>query len=216
MSISTFATQNLVHVAAVFTLLCFLFRDQVKLRIFAVIGDLLLSLYYYAAFPVPLWSPMVWSLLNVAINAVMIMVILKDSREGNMSDDELSLFRNLESLSPGQFRKLVKRGAWHRADTPVTLTREGEELAQLYYVLSGSVAVEKANRQIGVDPKIFIGELAFLRKRAATATVIVSGDAHYIAWDHDDLEKLFERDTDLRTAMQLLMGRDMAEKIANS
>jgi Cyclic nucleotide-binding domain len=211
-----FITQNLVHIAAVFTLLCFLFRDQVKLRIFAAIGDLLLSVYYYVAFPDPLWSPMVWSLLNVMINTTMILLILRDGREGGMSDDELSLFRNLDTLSPGQFRKLVKRGIWARAAEPTTLTTEGEPLDKLHYVLSGNVNINKAGRDLPVQPRLFIGELAFLRKRPATATVAVSAGAHYISWNYDDLEKLFLRNEELRTSMQLMLGRDMAEKMANS
>jgi hypothetical protein len=216
MTAHEFIAQNLVHVAALFTLLCFLFRDQVKLRIFAAIGDLLLSVYYYVAFPDPLWNPMVWSLLNVIMNTTMILLILRDGREGGMSDDELSLFRNLDTLSPGQFRKLVKRGHWARAAEPAILTTEGEPLDTLHYVLSGDVNVRKMGRDIAVPPRLFIGELAFLRKRPATATVTISGDAHYISWSHDDLEKLFRRNDELRTAMQLMLGRDMAEKMANS
>jgi Popeye protein conserved region len=216
MQISDFLTQNLVHVAAVFTLLCFLFRDQVKLRIFAAIGDLLLSVYYYLAFPVPLWNPMVWSLLNVIINTVMILLILRDGREGQMTDDELSLFRNLDTLTPGQFRKLAKAGTWHRADETTTLTREGENLTVLHYVLSGVVSVTKANRNLNVSAGLFIGELAFLRQRPATATVLVAEAAHYISWHHSELEKLFSRDDGLRTAMHLLLGRDVAEKMAKS
>jgi Cyclic nucleotide-binding domain len=208
--------QNLVHVAALFTLLCFLFRDQIKLRSFAVLGDLLLSVYYYVAFPEPLWNPMVWSIMNVIINAIMIALILRDGREGGMSDDELSLFRHLDTLTPGQFRKLAKAGDWHRANEAVTLTQEGETLDRLFYVLNGSVALRRGGKDFTIEPKQFIGELAFLRKRPATATVIVSGDAHYVTWTHDSLEKLFSRDAQLRTSMHLLMGRDVAEKMANS
>jgi hypothetical protein len=216
MTVYTFAAQNLVHVAALFTLLCFLFRDQVKLRIFAAIGDLLLSVYYYVAFADPLWNPMVWSLLNVIINVTMILLILRDGREGGMSDDELSLFRNLDTLSPGQFRKLAKRGTWARAQEPVTLTTENQPLDKLHYVLSGQVNIHKAGRDLVVQPRLFIGELAFLRNRPATATVTVSGDAHYISWTHGELEKLFQRNDELRTAMQLMLGRDVAEKMANT
>lgn len=209
-----FLTQNLVHVAAVFTLFCFLFRDQIKLRIFAAIGDVLLSIYYYTAFDVPLWNPMVWSVLNVLINSGMILLILRDARAGGMSDDELTLFRKLDALSPGQFRKLAKIGTWHRADTPTVLTTEGEALDTLHYVLSGTIEVARASRSLTAEPGLFIGELAYLRKRPATATVTVSQDAHYISWKHADLEKLFGRDAPLGTSMQLLMGRDMAEKMA--
>jgi CRP-like cAMP-binding protein len=211
-----FIAQNLVHVAALFTLFCFLFRDQIKLRAFAVIGDLLLSIYYYVAFAEPLWNAMAWSAMNVVINAAMILLILRDGREGGMSDDELSLFRNLDALSPGQFRKLARIGSWHRATDATVLATEGHSLATLHYVLSGTVEVVKFGRSMIVEPKIFIGELAYLRQRPATATVTVSGDAHYISWAHENLEALFKRDEDVRTAMKLLMGRDMAEKVAAS
>lgn len=216
MNAYNFAAQNLVHVAALFTLFCYLFRDQIKLRIFAAIGDLLLSVYYYVAFADPLWNPMVWSLLNVVINTTMILLILRDGREGGMSDDELSLFRNLETLTPGQFRKLAKAGSWHKSGEPQTLTTEGETPDQLFYVLSGNIEVNKANRNIPVAPNLFIGELAYMRKRPATATVTVSGEARYISWSHEDLEALFKRNDDLRTAMTLLMGRDVAEKMAKT
>ena len=211
-----FLAQNLVHVAAVFTLLCFLFRDQVKLRVFAAIGDLLLSVYYYVAFPDPLWNPMAWSLMNVAINTVMILLILRDGREGAMSDDELSLFRSLDALTPGQFRKLVKLGVWHRTDGDAVLTTAGEMLDKLFYVLDGKVSVVKLKKKLSVGPKIFIGELAFLRKRPATATASVPAGSLYMSWPHAELETLFQKDEELKTAMHLLMGRDVAEKMAKS
>ncbi len=213
---SDFLTQNLVHLAALFTLVSFFFRDQVKLRIFAAVGDGLISIYYLLAFATPLWNPMVWSLLNVVINLIMLTLILRDGRQGGMSDLELSLFRSLDSLSPGQFRSLMKIGEWHKADTSTVLTTEGQTLNQLHYVLSGKTIVHKAKRNLIVGPKIFIGELAMLRKRPATATVTISDNADYVSWDHAALETLFQRNEDLRTAMTLLMGRDVAEKMANS
>jgi hypothetical protein len=216
MTAQEFIIQNLVHVAAVFTLLCFLFRDQIKLRVFAAIGDFLLSIYYFTAFPIPLWNPMVWSLMNVVINTGMILLILRDGREGVMSDDELSLFRSLDALTPGQFRKLVKHGHWHRAEADAVLTKDGEMLDKLYYILDGKVSVQKLKKKLSVGPKIFIGELGFLRKRPATATTSVPAGALYMSWPHADLETLFQKDEDLKTAMHLLMGRDVAEKMAKS
>jgi CRP-like cAMP-binding protein len=216
MNISDFLIQNLVHVAAIFTLLCFLFRDQIKLRVFAAVGDLLLSVYYFLAFAEPLWNPMVWSLMNVVINVTMILLILRDGREGAMTDDELSLFRSLDTLTPGQFRKVVKLGRWHKAGGEAVLTRDGDVLDQLYYVLNGKVSIAKTRKKLNADPKLFIGELAFLRKRPATATVTVAADALYMSWQHTALEQLFQKDEDLKTAMYLLMGRDVAEKMAKS
>ena len=72
-----FSPDYLVHLAAIATLVCYMFRDQIKLRIFAAIGDSLLSAYYYFAFADPLWNPLVWSIANVAINVTMIAILMR-------------------------------------------------------------------------------------------------------------------------------------------
>jgi CRP-like cAMP-binding protein len=211
-----FIIQNLVHVAAIFTLVCFLFRNQIKLRIFAVLGDALAATYYFTAFDVPLWNSMAWNILNVLINSVMIVLILRDGRAFEMSEDEMHLFRQLPSLSPGQFRKLLKIGKWHKDGAAVVLTQEGEALDHLHYVLQGPLQLAKAGRVTNVEPRLFIGELAFLRKRPATATVSAGEGAHYISWAHEELKKLLDKDPDLNNVLQQILGRDMAEKMANS
>ncbi len=211
-----FLTENLVHVASLFTLVCYLFRNQIRLRAFAATGDALLSLYYYLNFNPPLWNPMVWTLVNVVINSTMILLILRDGRASEMSDDELHLFRQLPSLSPGQFRKLLKIGKWHKNCPATVLTKEGEQLDHLHYVLQGPLQITKASRIINIEPRLFIGELAFLRKRPATATVSAGEGAHYISWTHADLQKLLDKDIDLNSALRQILGLDMAEKMANS
>ena len=211
-----FIAQNLVHVAAVFTLVSFLFRNQIKLRIFAALGDTLATIYYFTAFDVPLWNSMMWTTMNVIINTTMIALIIRDGRVFEMTDDEMNLFRQLPSLSPGQFRKLLKIGSWHKQESTTVLTTEGEAVNHLHYVLQGPLQLSKAGRLSTIEPRLFIGELAYLRKRPATATVSAGEGAHYISWPHDDLKKLLDKDLDLNNALQQILGRDMAEKMANS
>jgi len=136
-----FLVQNLVHVAAIFTLVCFMFRDQIKLRLFAALGDALLSAYYYLAFAEPLWNPMYWSIANVVINIGMIVILLREHRMSLLSDNEMTLFRCLETLTPGQFRKLLKLATWHEVEEPVQLTTEGEPPDKIFYVLDGKVNI---------------------------------------------------------------------------
>lgn len=210
------AIQSLVHVAAIFTLVCFLFRDQIKLRIFAAMGDILLSAYYCLAFPEPLWNPLVWSVMNVVINTTMILIILQDGRVLQMSDDEMTLFRNLPSLSPGQFRKLMKKAEWHRTEDRQTLTSEAEDLHDLYYVLEGPVTITKAGRDTVVDPRIFIGEIALLRDSPASASVSVGAGSVYVKWRQHDLKSMFKANEDFRTAFSNLLNSDMAGKVARA
>lgn len=213
---SVFAADNLVHLAAIATLVCYLFRDQIKLRSFAVAGDLLLAAYYFFAFAEPLWNPLYWSLANVLINTGMIIMLLRDHRMSLLSDNEMRLFRGLETLSPGQFRKLLKMAMWHEETETRQLTTEGEMLDTLYYVLDGKVSISKQGRVIEAGPMLFIGEIAFLRDKAATATVKTSNASLYVSWKQSELRDLFRKNDDLKNAMGALLSADMADKVARS
>lgn len=209
-----FSPDYLVHLAAIATLVCYMFRDQIKLRIFAAIGDSLLSAYYYFAFADPLWNPLVWSIANVAINVTMIAILLREHRMSLLTDNEMTLFRCLETLNPGQFRKLLKLATWHEGEEPARLTEEGAMLDKLYYVLDGKVTIGKQGRLMERDPRLFIGEIAFLRDKAASATVTTAEKSLYVSWDQAELRTLLKKNDDLKNAMQALLSADMADKVA--
>jgi hypothetical protein len=205
---------HLIHLGAVLYLICFLFRDQILLRSFAIAGDFAYTAYYFTAASHPLWEAIAWIIPNITINVVMIFLILRDRRMTTLSDDEMSLFQNLRGLNPGQFRRLMKLGNWESTDAQKTLTEEGKPLDRLYYVLRGDVEINKGDRKIKVDPTVFIGELAYLRKKPATATVRVAAGAVVMSWTHTDLERATSKDAGLNSALGILLSNDMAEKVA--
>jgi Cyclic nucleotide-binding domain len=205
---------HLIHLGAVLYLICFLFRDQILLRSFAIAGDLAYTAYYFTAASHPLWEAIAWIIPNMTINIVMIFFILRDRRMTSLSDDEMSLFQNLRGLNPGQFRRLIKLGNWENVEAQKTLTEEGKPLDRLYYVLRGDVEINKGERNIKVDPTVFIGELAYLRKKPATATVSVRPGAVIVSWSHADLERATTKDAGLNGALGVLLSNDMAEKVA--
>jgi hypothetical protein len=209
-----FVIQNLVHVSALFTLICYLFRDQIKLRLFAMIGDALLAIYYFAGLDQPLWNPLGWSIVNILVNVFMIALLYRDGRIFQMSDREMSLFRKLDSLTPGQFRTLMKDAEWSDSEAQAILTQEGEKPDKLHFVLEGAITIDKAGRSFDVEPGHFIGELAYLRKKPATATARVSSGARVVSWTHEALQKLTTRDPALAAALGLLLNNDLAEKVA--
>jgi hypothetical protein len=205
---------HLIHLGAILYLICFLFRDQILLRSFAILGDFAYMAFYFTAAGQPLWSAIAWIIPNVGINIVMIFLILRDQRMMPLSDDEMSLFQNLRGLNPGQFRRLIKMGKWQRVDEDMQITEEGKELDRLYYVLSGDVEVDKGGRKIKVEPAVFIGELAYLRKKPATATVRVKPGAVFVSWPHASLEQVTKKDDGLAAVLGTLLSNDLAEKVA--
>jgi CRP-like cAMP-binding protein len=195
-------------------LVCFLFRDQILLRSFAIAGDFAYMAYYFTIADQPLWGAIFWNIPNIGINLAMIGLIMRDSRTSNLNDEELLLYRKLDTMTPGDFRKLMKWGKWHTATSDTVLCREGETLQQLHYVLQGPIEVDKSGRKIPVADGMFIGEIAFLKRRPATATVKVASGARFVTWQHDDLEKAQSRSDTFRNAIGAMLNADLVEKVA--
>jgi Cyclic nucleotide-binding domain len=206
----------LIHIGAVCYLICFLFRDQLWLRVFAVVGDFVYTAFYFTATDVPLWSAIVYSTLNMLINLAMIGFILQDRRMSPLDDHDLSLYQSFTGMTPGDFRRLRRVGSWHKAEADHTLTSEGVSLERLYYVVEGELEIRKGNRIIPVNPGLFIGEVAYLKNIPASATVIAKAGTRYISWTHDELKKIVSRHETLKQSLSNLLSADLALKVAKS
>ncbi len=211
-----FILPQLVHVGAILYLICFLFRDQILLRTFAIAGDLAYVTYYFNVADQPLWGAILWNIPNVGINLYMIAAILRDRGTSSFSANELKLYGKLPSIDPGNFRKLLRAGRWVTASSDTILTKEGEMPDDIYFVLEGDVDIQKGGRKIDVSPGLFIGEIAFLTNKPATATVTVAKDALYYAWPRGALQLAREKDNDLAGAIGTVLNIDLAGKLART
>lgn len=208
--------QHFVHLGALLYFVCFLFRNQILLRSFAIAADGAYLIYYFNAADQPLWSAVVWNILILVTNSVMLTLIIRDNHVTGFSDDELKLYRSLPSLAPADFRKIVRLAKWQRTTADTTLAVQGQPLQVLHYVLEGEIQVEKDSRSIAVDSGVFVGEIAFLRQRPASATVTVKAGALYVSWAHNDLTRLQLKDPALKHAINAMLNSDLADKLARA
>lgn len=217
MAEALFAKENIVHLGAALYLIGFLFRGQVLLRAFVIAGDLVYISYFYFAPEVPLWGGVFWSAVFMIVNTVMIARVLADRTPFRMSGEERQLFSLLDTLSPGEFRQLIRIGRWHTATRATVLAEENRPLDSLYYVLDGDICIAKsggAPRLIG--PHAFIGEVAFLLAQPASATVTVAAGARYVTWNRAALRQQQLRAPSLAVALSAALNKDMAAKVARS
>jgi hypothetical protein len=211
-----FVGENLVHVAATIYLAGFLFRDQIMLRALVIVGDFVYTAYYLFAPAEPLWGGAAWSVVFICVNTVMISRIIADRAHFGLSEDELRLFRKLDTMTPGEFRRFMRMGGWRTAGAPTVLTQENQPVECLYFILDGSATIEKAGRSTSVDAGVFIGEIAFLLTQPASATVTVASESRYVVWDAGALRRLLMRSPSLRIAFNAALNRDMATKVARA
>lgn len=209
-------TDNFVHAAAALQLIGFLFRDQIILRAFIIGGSIVYILYYLLAPALPLWGAMFWSAVFIGVNAVMIARIAADRTHFAISEDERRLFVTLGTLTPGEFRRFMRVGRWETAEAETTLTEEGNTLHRLFYVFDGKAFGTKGPNRFAIEPPVFIGEVAFLLSRPASATVVVEPGARYIVWESSQLRHLMLRAPSLSIALGAALNKDMAAKVARA
>lgn len=204
----------LVHLALLFYGLGFMIRDELWLRILVLIGTFFYLLYYYFFPASPLWDAIFASSVLGIINIVLIIIIIRERTLFAMNSEEAGLFQAFSTLTPGQFRKMMKVGAWRTANSPATLTREGLPSDTLYYVVSGAMTAQKSGHSFELDPEKFIGEIAFLTGSPASATVTAMPDCVYIEWKSSDIRRLMAKSQAFENALAALFNFDLARKVA--
>jgi Cyclic nucleotide-binding domain len=205
----------LIHIGALVYVCCFLFRDQLYLRFFAVIGDIIYTLFYYGTVQDPFWA-VIYSIMNMCVNIVMMYLIVRDRSEGTLNDRDMQLYQSFAGMAPGDFRRLKALGKWNTATADTVLTTEAERPERLYYIVSGDVDITKSGRKIPVEGKLFIGEIAYLQKIPASATVIAKPGCTYVSWTHDDLAKVTTKHEGLKQSLGNLLSTDLAMKVARA
>ena len=213
---SLFTKDNIVHIGALFYLAGFLFRNQILLRGLIVAGDLVYIAYFFLAPAEPLWGAIFWSSLFVVVNLWMIGLIVTERMHFSLTAEQRRLFDALQDLSPGQFRRLLKIAEQGSSRDRMVITREGKPLDRLYFVLTGPIRIEKAGRRAMMEAETFIGEIAFLLDRPATATVTLEPGCSYFTWSSAALKKAMEAKPALGVALTAAMNRNLANKVARS
>jgi len=203
----------LVHVGAFLMLLAYLVRDQILLRGLIILGTIFYIISYFIMDP-PLWSALLWSASFVVINAIMIVVIYSDRASFLMSEKEEKLYQVFNALSPGEFKKILKIADWFDGPSPEPITTEGEIPERLYFIIDGEAVVARDSKEFFVGPNVFIGELAYLIKKPATATVTLTEKAVGVSWKTSILTKILAANPQMKIAFDGLMNQDLASKLA--
>lgn len=206
----------LLHAGAVVYVIAFLFRDEALIRGFSVLGTLLYMGYYFWYPAEPLWDAIVTSTIFLGANVVVIFMILLERTTFRLGDDEKRLFEGFSTLTPGEFRKLLKRATWHQSDGSDTLTEAGVQPDRLFYVLDGDVLIEKDGTRFPVSDGRFIGEIGFVLEGPATGTVRAPEGTRYVSWETADLQRLGRKKPAIGTALTALLGKDLARKLGES
>ena len=214
--LSTIDARVFLHASGFLAFVALTLRDQLKLRFVLLLSTTLAVVYGFELRPPAAWEDLIWNDVAFFVNLWVLTRLFLDRTHLGLSAEEERLFTAFGSLSPGQFRQLLKLASWHTAEGECTLTREGVLPDHLFYVLDGSIRIAKGDRRTPVDARTFIGEIAFLRQTPASATVTVEPGTRYVAWPVPRLSRSLARQDALRIALLRAISADMALKVARA
>jgi len=203
-----------IHIANFIYLCSYLVKDILWLRVLTVIAGLVL-VGYYAWMPRPIWAAIVWNVLFFVINLRQIELLLRERRPPKLRPDE-RLLRQVafRGLTEREFAKLLSVGEWHDIDAGEHLVRPGEAVHQLIVLASGRARVEfDGKRRFQLSAGCFVGEMSFVSGRGQDAEVVAMEPTRTLAWHDDSLRRLLDQDTDLRAALQQVIGEDLVAKL---
>ena len=206
--------ENLVFLAAAIQAAALLFQGQTKIRILLLIGSMTYLLYYMFAAEEPLWEAMIATLAMSVANIIGLTAYLLGNTVRLIPPSQLGLYSMLGGVEPGEFRALMKHGKVRRLANDEALTIVGQVPERLYFVIEGEIEIEQGQGCFRIPPRHFIGEVSLMLGTPASATAHAKAGAQLVEWSREKLVKSMARKPKLMVAVESLLGRDMARKVA--
>ena len=209
--------EYLIHIANVLYLFSYSMRDILWLRILTVAAACILLPYFYYR-PDPLYPPIFWNLVFMALNVYWICKLLLERRPVKLSDDEQQLCQiAFRTLTPREMKKILNLSSWEDADLGECFVSKDEPLEKLILIYSGKANVELDGKKVGeLHAGQFIGELSYFTDEVAAANVIATESTRYVSWPKDRLKRFLDNNSDLRAAFQIILGSVLARRLQDT
>ncbi|MDA5094581.1 cyclic nucleotide-binding domain-containing protein [Aliiroseovarius sp. KMU-50] len=206
----------LVLMAAGLFVLGYLVINQIGLRLMLLLGTVLYIWYYAIVEDTPLWSA-VWASTATGIaNLIGLLSLFYRRSRWAIPKKFRDIYSQFDALPPGDFRKLMGASKRLIRKAGHQLTEEGSQVHTIYYVINGSVEVEKFGSRFSIPDGIFIGEVAYLTGNRASASTYLSRDSEVLEWDVAELKQRASRDPRFRLALDAMISLDLAGKVARA
>ena len=137
-----------------------------------------------------------------------------ESRARFIDEEEAMRASFLSALPRSAARQFIDQGLWLHGDAGEILTREGEPVAHLYYLLTGEAEVTSGGHKVGTcRAGDLIGEATILSGDAATATVTLTGPATFWCASTTALRLFLDDHDGFRVAIQRSLANAVKDKL---
>lgn len=192
----------------------YLIINQVLLRVMITLGSLAYIAYYFTVADQPLWGAIFTSVLMMTANLIGLAALLLRNAAWTVPARYKEIYPLLQPILPGDFRALMRQASRYVVKEDVTVTVQGEHPSKIYFVIDGKFKAHKFDVSFPMNDKSFVGEVAYLLNRPSAATTIFSAGTEVLEWDRAVLAKASSRNPRFKLALESVMSRDLAEKVA--
>ncbi len=190
--------------------------NQVALRILVMIGTGLYIWYYAIVTDTPQWVAIWTSIAMGAANVIGLFGLWLRASPLSIPRRHRDIYAHFKILPPGDFRKLMRAATRQTLPSGYVLTTNNARVKSVYYIVNGSVAVEKFGDRFFLPDGIFLGEVGYLTGNRASATTVLTEDSDVLEWDVAELKRRSDSDVRFKLAMDALISLDLAEKVARA
>mmetsp|Transcript_27184 Transcript_27184/g.51506 ORF Transcript_27184/g.51506 Transcript_27184/m.51506 type:complete len:299 (+) Transcript_27184:125-1021(+) len=213
-------------------------QDILSLRCLAM-GGISLSIVFQYFRTLPLWIPIRWNSLFLAINGFMVAFLVKERTEANLMAPWQRQLYETEFAHMGftevEFCRLLETSKKLKKAKGAMVCIEGVPQDKMYFVLSGEIEVkskgeaaasEHLTRTIAtITDNSFIGEMTFLAHlqeisaqpaaEVATASCVCSKETEVLEWNFSDLVMYLKLPANrgVANALQAKLSNDLRLKL---
>jgi len=199
------------HLAFGLIAFSFIVKDILYLRLVSILASLF-SVFYNWVIPVePMWIPIGWNFVFVALNLYHIAVLMYEKRPVKMNDKNAELYETLfKDMTPVEYLKVSKIAEWKTFKSGEVIIKEGMTVKDLHLIYNGTVdVIVKDDTVAELKDGQFVGEMSFLTEKPATATCKVKHDAELLVWRQREFKELLKRNPSLYYSIQSLLSAQL-------
>ena len=199
------------HLAFGLIAFSFIVKDILYLRFVSILASLF-SVFYNWVIPVePMWIPIGWNFVFVALNLYHIAVLMYEKRPVKMNDKNAELYETLfKDMTPVEYLKVSKIAEWKMFKPGEIIIQEGMPVKDLHLIYNGTVDVVVKDKKVAdLKDGQFVGEMSFLTEKPATATCVVKHDAELLVWRQREFKELLKRNPSLYYSIQSLLSAQL-------
>lgn len=203
------------HLAYSLIFLSFLMKSVFAIRVFAITASIASIFFNYHVNKEPLWVPIQWNFVFMAINIFHIGLILWEKRSIKLKDYHKDLYEMFfNDLTPGEYLKLVSLGHIRTSEFNEILIKEKSNIEMLMILYKGKVNLScRGEKVVSISKSQFIGEMSFLTGELTTAEVKAEDQVKYFFWPKDKLKSFLLKNPKYMASLQRAIGAQLIDKI---